>query len=130
MAIVRQDPIKFGTWYPNIPMASNVDADQVLKALEKLGRKEEKKMLVAKFKVSSIGRQMGSRQTPEGKYEPAEVQSINMQAVSGSASEENKTFWEATPTGEIKLGMLNENAWSFFDLNEEVYVYFSKEKLD
>ena len=90
----------------------------------------------AKFKVTEITRQIGSRQvldggyeTPEGtpvtmKWIPAEMQSVKMVPVSGG-SVDNKTFWDATPNGEIKLGIINQAAWSTFELDREYYVDFT-----
>jgi hypothetical protein len=39
---------------------------------------------------------------------------------------ENKTFWDATPTGEIKLGTVNKAAADQFELGEEYYIDFTK----
>ena len=41
-------------------------------------------------------------------------------------SEENKKFFEATPSGEIKLGIINQDAWPFFELDRDYYVTFEK----
>jgi hypothetical protein len=39
---------------------------------------------------------------------------------------ENKKFWDATPTGEIKLGTVNLEAAKEFDLGAEYYIDFIK----
>ncbi len=38
---------------------------------------------------------------------------------------ENSRFWDATPTGEIRLGTINPAAWEAFELNREYYVDFT-----
>ena len=40
-------------------------------------------------------------------------------------SAENKEFYDATPSGEIKLGTLNPAAWQAFELGKEYYVDFT-----
>lgn len=39
---------------------------------------------------------------------------------------ENKKFFESTPSGEIKLGIVNQEVWSFFELDTEYDVTFTK----
>jgi hypothetical protein len=39
---------------------------------------------------------------------------------------ENKKFWEATPTGEVKLGTINLEAANHFELGGEYYIDFMK----
>ncbi len=41
-------------------------------------------------------------------------------------SEENKQFWDATPSGEIKMFITNENARNQFEVGKEYYVDFTK----
>jgi hypothetical protein len=81
----------------------------------------------AKFKVTSITTMMGSRKGDDGKYVPAEARSIKLIPVIGG-SPENDSFFQSTPTGEINLGVLNEEAWPYFELNGEYYVDFSSAK--
>jgi len=38
---------------------------------------------------------------------------------------ENKKFWDATPTGEIRLGTVNPAAWEQFEIGKEYYVDFT-----
>lgn len=38
---------------------------------------------------------------------------------------ENSKFWKYTPSGEIKLGTVNEAAWEQFELGKEYYVDFT-----
>lgn len=41
-------------------------------------------------------------------------------------SEENKKFWNATPAGEIKMFITNENALNEFEVGQEYYIDFTK----
>lgn len=65
---------------------------------------------------------------PKGPWEPSNIhvkeqRTVVFHPVYGN-SEENKKFFEATPTGEIKLGIINQEAWPFFELDKEYYVDF------
>lgn len=71
----------------------------------------------AKFKVQRIERSLWGK--------GIEVQTIVLLPVSGG-TDENKKFWEATPSGEIKLGTVNAAAAAAFDLEGEYYVDFTK----
>ncbi|MHB8084376.1 MAG: hypothetical protein ACYDHZ_00925 [Dehalococcoidia bacterium] len=55
--------------------------------------------------------------------EIVEVRSIVMTVV-GSNSPENEKFWATTPSGEIKLGVVNPEVWPQFPLGKEVYADF------
>lgn len=87
----------------------------------------------AKFKVQSIQRGMGARNTGKDEkghytYEPCELQTIVMVPVSsnGDPNHENTRFWQASPSGELRLGTINPEAWSQFELGAEYYVDFTK----
>ena len=43
-------------------------------------------------------------------------------------SPENKKFWEATPSGQIQIGVANEGAMEHFDVGEEYYMVITKTK--
>ena len=43
---------------------------------------------------------------------------------------ENKKFWEATPSGSIVLGVVNEDAVREFELGKEYYITFSEKPLE
>ena len=71
----------------------------------------------AKFIVNTITRQ---------KYgNDSEMQTIGLTPVMGG-SEENKTFWRYSPSGEIKLGTINAEAAAQFELGGEYYIDFTK----
>ena len=81
----------------------------------------------AKFKVTRVETQMGSRRKKgtEHEYEPCEQRTIVMHPVYGDKSPENKMFWDATPSGEIRVGTVNPEAWQKFELDREYYVDFT-----
>jgi hypothetical protein len=71
----------------------------------------------AKFKVQSI--------TTTGRWNgPGLMGTVKLQPVS-SGSEENKKFYEATPSGSIDLGTINEEALKQFVIGREFYVDFT-----
>lgn len=87
-------------------------------------------MVRAKFKLVRYETMIGGRsvKNAEGKnvYNEAEIRNLVFQPVySAVEGSENKAFWDATPTGEIKLGVINQEAWQHFELNKEYYVDFS-----
>jgi hypothetical protein len=73
----------------------------------------------AKFQVVSIRRSQWGHNT--------EVQTIEMQPVTGreTSSEEDRRFWQATPSGKLELGCVNQEAASFFELGKSYYLDFT-----
>lgn len=71
----------------------------------------------AKFKVNRIERSSWGK--------GVEVQTIVLSPVTGG-TDENKAFWQATPSGEIKLATVNAAAAAAFELDGEYYVEFTK----
>jgi hypothetical protein len=84
----------------------------------------------AKFKVRRFESEMTQKLNKEsGEYENVEVRTVVLAPVYGSnPDDENKQYWDATPSGEIRLGMVNPAAWRYFGLDEEHYVTFEKAK--
>ena len=77
----------------------------------------------AKFWVQSVKRsQAQSASTPSG----GEVELLPV--YSTDPNHENKAFWEATPSGSIKLWISNPAAFAQFEahLGKEFYVDFTK----
>lgn len=73
----------------------------------------------AKFKVARIERSLWRA--------GVEVQTIVLTPVfSNDKDSENAKFYEATPSGEIKLGTVNAEAAKLFELEGEYYVDFTK----
>lgn len=80
----------------------------------------------AKFQVNAITRTMGGRYNEKTKlYESFENQTIMLSPVT-SGSDENKAFYQSTPSGEIKLTTVNPDVGNYFELNGEYYVDFTK----
>lgn len=85
----------------------------------------------AKFRLIRTESQIYDRavKQADGNYEKETVEQrtlIFQPVYSDNPANENKTFWEATPSGEIKLGVVNRAAWEQFDLNAEYYVTFDR----
>lgn len=72
----------------------------------------------AKFKVS----ERSTRLRWDGK--PGEIGTVKMSPVT-SGSEENKSFYEATPGGSLELSTVNQEALEFFKLGKEFYLDFT-----
>lgn len=58
--------------------------------------------------------------------DPGERGNVILRPVSSSdPSHENKTFWDATPSGQINMWIQNEKAFARFELGKEYYVDFT-----
>lgn len=89
----------------------------------------------AKFKVTSIKREENriyphkdEKGNPDYKRpERSDLYSIQMSPVYGNndPEHENTKFWQATPTGAISLGTINEAAATAFEVGAEYYVDFT-----
>lgn len=85
----------------------------------------------AKFKVASITRREGSapKVGEDGKttYVPAEIRDVELTPVygNGDPNHENTKFWQASPSGSIKIGCANLEAAQAFELGKEYYVDFT-----
>jgi hypothetical protein len=55
---------------------------------------------------------------------PVEKRTLNFTPV-GDAGGENKLFWDATPSGSLQLGIVNQEAWAHFELGKEYYLDFT-----
>jgi hypothetical protein len=67
----------------------------------------------AKFNVTSITQfQGGSR-------------SVKLGAVTSVWSDEDKSFWNATPSGTIEITISNPDAYELFEVGKPYYVDFS-----
>lgn len=85
----------------------------------------------AKFKLNSYTTEMQTDgyQKTDGKDDYSkpvlvEKRTLNFTPVS-HGSEENKTFWEYTPSGSLQLGVVNQAAWTLFELGKEYYLDFT-----
>lgn len=88
----------------------------------------------AKFEVQKIEATIGSK--PSGRkddrgweiYESCELRTIVLAPVfgNGDPEHENTRFWQASPSGEIRLGTVNPTAWEAFELGGEYYIDFTR----
>lgn len=75
-------------------------------------------MIRAKFTVQSIESTLWGKE---------EIKSIKLNPVySSDLNSENGKFWKASPSGDIRLGTINPEASSQFELGAEYYVDFTK----
>jgi hypothetical protein len=85
----------------------------------------------AKFKCNKIERSMGTVGAfdADGKltYQDAEIRTLVLSPVygNGDPNHENTKFWQASPSGEIRLGCANAVAAESFELGKEYYVDFT-----
>lgn len=58
---------------------------------------------------------------------PVEMRTMQFAPVygNGDPNHENTRFWNASPSGEIKLGTVNPAAWEQFEMGKEYYVDFT-----
>ena len=73
----------------------------------------------AKFYVQSIA------YTKHWDKAKGHIATIELCPVAGT-SDENRAFFDATPTGYIKLGTVNQDAAAAFELGTEYYIDFEK----
>ena len=61
------------------------------------------------------------------KTKPCELRTIVLAPVyaNNDPTHENSRFWDYSPTGEIKLGTVNPDAWEQFEIGREYYVDFT-----
>lgn len=82
----------------------------------------------AKFKVATIeAQQWAVNATPEHPAGVKEMRTIVLRPVYGNndPNHENTKFWNASPSGEIRLGTINPEAWEQFALGAEMYIDFT-----
>lgn len=65
--------------------------------------------------------------TDHSRPELIEMRSLKFSPVyaNNDPNHENTKFWNASPSGEIKLGTVNPEAWKQFELGKEYYVDFT-----
>ena len=85
----------------------------------------------AKFQLQTIESSMMSRSVrqPDGSLavERVEMRTLVLRPVYGNADpeHENSRFWAATPSGEIRLGTINPDAWRHFEIDKAYYIDFT-----
>lgn len=82
--------------------------------------------VIARFRVISRSQTLGSRHV-DGAYVPSELQTIELNpVVSSDPNSPNGKFFAATPSGVIRLAVLNPEAGEYFLLNHEYDVLFTE----
>ena len=79
----------------------------------------------AKFRLNSYTTELSDKWVDNKSVGKVERRTLNFTPVYGADSEENKAFWDATPTGSLQLGVVNQEAWKQFDLGKEYYLDFT-----
>ena len=79
----------------------------------------------AKFRLNSYTTEMYDRWVDNKNVGLVEKRTLNFTPVYGAGSEENKAFWDATPTGSLQLGVVNQDAWKQFELGKSYYLDFT-----
>jgi len=82
-------------------------------------------MVRAKFYVSGIEKTLWNYAPNQKEMTTIVLRPVSAADAKAEASE-NKKFWEATPSGEIKLGTVNLEAAKHFELGAEYYIDFTK----
>ena len=79
----------------------------------------------AKFRLNSYTTELHDKWVDSKPVGKVEKRTLNFTPVYGAGSEENKAFWDATPTGSLQLGVVNQDAWSCFELGKDYYLDFT-----
>lgn len=89
-------------------------------------------MIRAKFKLFRVEQsQQQISLPPDVKGYPYKTKFVEMRTLvmspvySSEEGSENKRFWDASPSGEIRLGTVNQAAWEAFELGKEYYIDFT-----
>jgi len=61
-------------------------------------------------------------------YEPCTLYTVEMSPVygNGDPNHENTKFWQASPSGSLSLGTINETAAKSFTLGKQYYIDFTE----
>lgn len=76
--------------------------------------------VIAKFRLVEWKNSASSKKEGD-KYVDCILSTLTFIPVAGDTPE-NKLFWEATPSGKLELGMVNEEAVKGFEMLKEYYV--------
>ena len=79
----------------------------------------------AKFRLNSYTTELYDKWDGNKSVGLLEKRTLNFTPVYGTGSEENKAFWDATPSGSLQLGVVNQAAWSEFELGKTYYLDFT-----
>ncbi len=87
----------------------------------------------AKFRLNSYETRMhrgdrlpgtASNDYSDAAFTIVETRTLKLSVVS-SGSDENKRFFQSTPTGSLELSMVSPDTWGHFKLNGEYYLDFT-----
>ena len=76
----------------------------------------------AKFRLNSYTTELHDCWVDNKPVGKVEKRTLNFTPVYGTGSEENKAYWDATPSGSLQLGVVNPVAWEQFELGREYYL--------
>ena len=79
----------------------------------------------AKFRLNSYTTELYDKWVDNKSVGKVEKRTLNFTPVYGSGSKENGAFWDATPTGSLQLGIVNQDAWEHFELDKSYYLDFT-----
>lgn len=88
----------------------------------------------AKFKmVGYESTQFTQTKDSSKPYSPENLELVEMRTIrlnpvygNGDPNHENTKFWKASPSGEVRLGTVNPEAWKHFQLGKEYYLDFTE----
>lgn len=84
-------------------------------------------MVRAKFYVANVSEpKQATKFLGEGKTEQVNAYDITLYAVTANGSEENKKFFTNTPTGNLTINTVNEDAAKQFVKGKEYYIDFTE----
>ena len=78
----------------------------------------------AKLRLNSYTTELHDKWVDGKSVGQVEKRTLNFTPVYGTGSEENQAFWDATPSGSLQLGVVNQTAWTNFELGKSYYLYF------
>ena len=105
-------------WYPYRSQAEADEAREkfVASLVAEIKSRQEKKMVRGKFTLQSI---------THHSWSPT-AQTFKFMAIHDTATEENKRFSKATPSGSLEMTVDNPPAQEFFEIGKAYYLDFSK----
>lgn len=86
------------------------------------------KFKVERFEITQYKRKKDEKLPwTDDNVETMEMRTIIMNPVYGNSDpeHENTKFWKYSPSGELKLGVVNQEVWPHFQLGKEMYLDFT-----
>lgn len=84
-------------------------------------------MVRCKFRVLSVTEHFSHFESPDGKLDSKVVTSteVRLVPVQHKGSDENRSFWQATPSGELRMTITNPAAAMRFEVGRTYYLDFT-----